>query len=176
MLLAVEPWSLHLRSISSPLAPVGQVDQAEQIWPAPGRPVFTAEERAALAETSKERKAARAGKSDGEADVLAKIAEMPVADRRIAKRIHALIKDAAPELSPKTWYGMPAYANAEGKVICFFLAAAKFKSRYATFGFEEAANLDDGTMWPASFALQKLSPANEALIVKLVKKAARQRS
>ena len=143
--------------------------------------VFTTEERAALAEISKDRKAearraARGGKPDGEADVLAKIAEMPDADRRIAKRIHALIKDAAPELSPKTWYGMPAYANADGKVICFFLAAAKFKSRYATFGFEEAANLDDGTMWPASFALQKLTPANEALIVKLVKKAARPRS
>jgi hypothetical protein len=140
--------------------------------------VFTAEERAALTEVAKERKAQarRGAKADGEADVLAKIAEMPDADRKIAERIHALIKDAVPELSPRTWYGMPAYANANGKLICFFLAAAKFKSRYATFGFEEAANLDDGTMWPASFALKELTPANEARIVALVKKAARPRS
>jgi hypothetical protein len=143
--------------------------------------VFTAEERAAMKEISQERKAearrtARGGKSDGEADVLAKIAEMPDADRKMAERIHALVRVAAPELSSKTWYGMPAYANADGKLICFFLAAAKFKSRYATFGFEEAANLDDGTMWPASFALKELTPANEARIVELVKKAARPRS
>ena len=142
--------------------------------------VFTEEERAALTEVSKERKAearrAKGGKGDGEADVLAKIAEMPDADRKMAERIHALVKDAAPELTPKTWYGMPAYANSDGKLICFFLAAAKFKSRYATFGFEETANLDDGTMWPASFALKALTPANEARIVELVKKAARPRS
>jgi uncharacterized protein YdhG (YjbR/CyaY superfamily) len=129
---------------------------------------------------SKERKAearrAKGGKGDGEADVLAKIAEMPDADRKMAERIHALVKEAAPELTPKTWYGMPAYANADGKLICFFLAAAKFKSRYATFGFEETANLDDGTMWPASYALEKLTPANEARIVELVKKAARPRT
>jgi uncharacterized protein YdhG (YjbR/CyaY superfamily) len=142
--------------------------------------VFTEEERAALVEVAKERKTqarrAKGGKGDGEADVLAKIAEMPEADRKMAERIHALVKEAAPELTPKTWYGMPAYANADGKLICFFLAAAKFKSRYATFGFEETANLDDGTMWPASYALEKLTPANEAKIVELVKKAARPRS
>ena len=142
--------------------------------------VFTEEERAAMVEISKERKTqarrAKGGKGDGEADVLAKIAEMPEADRVMAKRIHALVKEAAPELTPRTWYGMPAYTNTDGKNVCFFLAAAKFKSRYATFGFEEAANLDDGTMWPASYALQKLTPANEARIVELVKKAARPRA
>ena len=142
--------------------------------------VFTAEERAAMVEISKERKTearrAKGGKGDGEADVLAKIAEMPAGDRKIATRIHELVKEAAPELSPKTWYGMPAYANADGKLICFFTAAAKFKSRYATFGFEETANLDDGTMWPTSFAVQELTPATEARLVELVKKAARPRS
>ena len=142
--------------------------------------VFTEEERAALVEVSKERRTearrARGGKGDGESDVLAKIAEMPEADRKLAKRIHELVKETAPELTPRTWYGMPAYTNAEGKNVCFFLAAAKFKSRYATFGFEETANLDDGTMWPASYALEKLTPANEARIVELVKKAARPRA
>ena len=142
--------------------------------------VFTEEERAAMVEISKERKTqarrAKGGKGDGEADVLAKIAEMPEADRKLAKRIHELVKETAPELTPRTWYGMPAYTNSEGKNICFFLAAAKFKSRYATFGFEEAANLDDGTMWPASYALEKLTPANEAKIVELIKKATRPRS
>jgi hypothetical protein len=141
--------------------------------------VFTEEERAAMVEISKERKTqarrAKGGKGDGEADVLAKIAEMPDADRKMAERIHALVKEAAPELTPKTWYGMPAYANADGKLICFFLAAAKFMARYATFGFEVGAKLDDRTRGPASYALEKLTPANEAQIVELVKKAARPR-
>jgi uncharacterized protein YdhG (YjbR/CyaY superfamily) len=137
--------------------------------------VLTAEELAALKETVQERKAAarggRAGKADGEADVLAKIAEMPESDRVMAKRIHAIIKASAPSLSPRTWYGMPAYANKEGKVVCFFTAADKFKSRYATFGFNDDAKLDEGAMWPTSWALTKLTPADEARIGALVKKA-----
>ena len=134
------------------------------------------EELAALKETVKERKtAARRGKgadkADGERDVLAKIAEMPAPDRSMAERIHKLVKANAPELSPRTWYGMPAYANKDGKVVCFFTAADKFKSRYASFGFEESANLDDGNMWPTAFALTKLTAADEARIAALVKKA-----
>jgi uncharacterized protein YdhG (YjbR/CyaY superfamily) len=134
---------------------------------------LTGEELAALKETVKERKAeARRGarKADGERDVLEKIAEMPARDRALAKRLHAIVKASAPELSPKTWYGMPAYAK-DGKVVCFFQNAAKFKSRYSTFGFNDAANLDDGAMWPTSFALKKLTAAEEARIGKLVKKA-----
>src|SRR5918992_5714473 len=133
---------------------------------------LTAEELAALKETVKERRRGRSAKADGEADVIAKIKEMPKPDRVMAERIHAIVKDSAPELSPKTWYGMPAYANADGKVICFFTAADKFKSRYATFGFEEAANLDDGGMWPTSFALTRLGPTEEERITALVKRAA----
>jgi uncharacterized protein YdhG (YjbR/CyaY superfamily) len=137
---------------------------------------LSAEELAALKETVQERKAAarrgsRASKADGESDLLAKIAEMPKPDRVLAERIHALVMASAPDLSPKTWYGMPAYSNKDGKVVCFFTAAAKFKSRYATFGFEEAANLDEGTMWATSFALTKLTAADEARIAKLVKRA-----
>jgi uncharacterized protein YdhG (YjbR/CyaY superfamily) len=137
---------------------------------------LTDEELAALKETVQERKAeARRGrgakKADGESDVLAKIAEMPDADRTIAERIHAVVKASAPELSPKTWYGMPAYANEDGKVVCFFTAADKFKSRYATFGFNDDAHLDEGNMWPTSFALTKLTAAEEAKIAALVKKA-----
>jgi uncharacterized protein YdhG (YjbR/CyaY superfamily) len=131
-------------------------------------------ELAALKETVKERKAAArrgAKKADGEADVQAKIAEMPEADRIIAKRLHAIIKTNAPSLSPKTWYGMPAYANKDGKVVCFFTSADKFKSRYATFGFNDDANLDEGTMWPTSFALTRLTADAESRIVALVKKA-----
>jgi uncharacterized protein YdhG (YjbR/CyaY superfamily) len=136
---------------------------------------LTEEELAALKETVQERKAAarrgkRADKADGERDVLAKIAEMPEPDRALAERIHSIVKASAPILEPRTWYGMPAYAK-EGKVVCFFTAAAKFKSRYATFGFEEAANLDDGNMWPTSFALKELTTAEEARIAELVKKA-----
>ena len=136
---------------------------------------WTDEERAAMKERQEELKAAarrgsRASKVDGERDVLAKIAEMPGPDRAIAERLHALIKASAPALSPKTWYGMPAYAR-EGKVVCFFQGADKFKSRYATFGFNDAANLDEGTMWPTSFALTELTPADEELIGALVKRA-----
>ena len=131
---------------------------------------LTAGERAALKETVQERKAAERGANDENA-VLAKIAEMSGSDRSIAKRLHALIKSNAPALSPKTWYGMPAYANKDGKVVCFFKPAEKFKSRYATFGFEEAANLDDGAMWTTSFALMDLTPADEKRIAALVKKA-----
>jgi uncharacterized protein YdhG (YjbR/CyaY superfamily) len=112
-----------------------------------------------------------AKKAEAESAVLAKIAEMPEPDRAMAERIHALVKANAPSLSPKTWYGMPAYANEDGKVVCFFQSASKFGARYATFGFDEAAHLDDGAMWPTSFALTELTPAEEARIVALVKKA-----
>jgi uncharacterized protein YdhG (YjbR/CyaY superfamily) len=113
---------------------------------------------------------ARANKADAESAVLAKIAEMPKSDRAMAKRLHAIIKASAPALSPKTWYGMPAYAN-DGKVVCYFQSAHKFKSRYATLGFNDAANLDEGAMWPTSFALTQLTAADEARITALVKKA-----
>ena len=137
---------------------------------------FTDEERAAMKERAREQKAAarrgpRAGKADGERDVLAKIAEMPQPDRVMAERLHALIKASAPALSPKTWYGMPAYAK-DGKVVCFFQGADKFKSRYATFGFSDKANLDEGAMWPVAFALKELTAAEEKKIAALVKKAA----
>ena len=136
---------------------------------------FTDEERAAMRERAQEVKAAarrgpRAGKADGESDVLAKIAEMPEPDRAMAERLHALIKASAPALSPRTWYGMPAYAK-DGKVVCFFQSAQKFKSRYATLGFSDKANLDEGAMWPTSFALKELTAADEARIGALVKKA-----
>jgi uncharacterized protein YdhG (YjbR/CyaY superfamily) len=133
---------------------------------------WTDEERAAMKEHAKELKAAakRSAKEDGEADVLAKIAEMPKADRQVAERIHAVVKANAPELASRTWYGMPAYAK-DGKVVCFFQPADKFKARYATFGFNDTANLDDGAMWPTSWALTKLTAADEATIGALVKKA-----
>jgi uncharacterized protein YdhG (YjbR/CyaY superfamily) len=130
---------------------------------------FTDEERAAMKERARELKAA-AGKADGESDVLAKIAEMSEPDRAMAERLHALIKASAPALSPRTWYGMPAYAK-DGKVVCFFQSAEKFKARYATFGFNDEANLDEGAMWPTSFALKKLTAAEEKRIGALVKKA-----
>jgi uncharacterized protein YdhG (YjbR/CyaY superfamily) len=134
---------------------------------------FTAEERAAMKERSREVRREKGGaKGDGERDVLAKIAEMPKADRTMAKRIHRLVKQAAPELEPRTWYGMPAYAK-DGKVVCFFQSSDKFKSRYATFGFSDRAKLDQGEMWPTSFALTKLTPAGEKKLAGLVKKAAR---
>jgi uncharacterized protein YdhG (YjbR/CyaY superfamily) len=132
---------------------------------------FTAEELAAMKETARERKAARSGKVDGEADILAKIAEMPPSDRSMAKKVHAIVKETAPDLEPRTWYGMPAYTDKDGKVVCFFQSGAKFKYRYATLGFQDSAHLDDGEMWPASFALTKITPAVEAKIRKLVKKA-----
>jgi uncharacterized protein YdhG (YjbR/CyaY superfamily) len=131
---------------------------------------LTAEERAALKETVQERKAAARGENDEKA-VLAKIAEMPGPDRAIAKRLHAVVKASAPALAPKTWYGMPAYANEDGKVVCFFTPASKFKSRYATFGFNDDANLDEGAMWPTAFALKELTATDEAKIGALVKKA-----
>jgi uncharacterized protein YdhG (YjbR/CyaY superfamily) len=137
---------------------------------------FTAEERAAMKERARELKAeARANKTraEGESDLLAKIAEMPAPDRAMAKRLHAIITASAPALSPKTWYGMPAYANEDGKVVCYFTPASKFKERYATFGFNAAANLDEGAMWPTSFALTELTSAEEAKISRLVKKAVR---
>ena len=137
---------------------------------------FTEEERAAMRERARELKAERRGpraaKADAESDVLAKIAEMPEADRAIAERLHALIRTSAPALSPRTWYGMPAYAK-DGKVVCFFQSAQKFKSRYATFGFSDKANLDKGAMWPTSFALKELTAAEEKELGALVKKAAR---
>ena len=136
---------------------------------------FTAEERAAVKERAKELKAAgrrgpRAGKADGESDLLAKIAEMPESDRVMAERLHAIIKATAPGLLPRTWYGMPAYAK-DGNVVCFFQSAQKFNSRYATFGFSDKAHLDEGAMWPNSYALSELTAADEARISALVKKA-----
>jgi uncharacterized protein YdhG (YjbR/CyaY superfamily) len=130
---------------------------------------FSAEERAAMKERAKELKA-EADKADGESALLAKIAEMKGNDRAMAKRLHAIVKANAPGLSPKTWYGMPAYAR-DGKVVCFFKSAEKFKSRYATLGFGEEANLDEGAMWPTDFALKKLTDTEEKKIVALVKKA-----
>jgi uncharacterized protein YdhG (YjbR/CyaY superfamily) len=137
---------------------------------------FTDEERAAMKERARELKAParrgpRAGKADGESDALAKIAEMPERDRVMAERLHVIIKASAPALSPRTWYGMPAYAK-DGDVVCFFRPASKFKTRYATFGFSDKANLDEGAMWPTDFALTELAAADEARIAALVKRAA----
>ena len=132
---------------------------------------FTAEERAAMRERAKEAKA-NANKAEAEAAVLEKIAEMPASDRVIAERLHAIIKDSAPVLAPKTWYGMPAYAK-DDKIVCFFQAADKFKARYATFGFNDPANLDEGAMWPTSYAIKELTADGEAKIRALVKKAVR---
>ena len=137
---------------------------------------FTDEERAAMKERAQELKAAarrgpRADKADGESAVLAKIAEMPEPDRALAKRVHEIVKASAPALSPRTWYGMPAYANKDGKVVCYFTPASKFKERYATFGFNATANLDEGAMWPTSFALTELTATEEARISALVKTA-----
>ena len=136
---------------------------------------FTAEERAAMRERAKEQKAeARAEKNraEGERAVLAKIAEMPEADRAMAERLHEVVKASAPELWPKTWYGMPAYANEDGKVVCHFQSAEKFGTRYATFNFSDKADLDEGAMWPTSFALKELTAAEEAKIGALVERAA----
>jgi uncharacterized protein YdhG (YjbR/CyaY superfamily) len=138
---------------------------------------FTDEERAAMKERVKEMKASArrgsgASKADGESDVLAKIAEMQEADRVIAERVHAIVKDTSPDLVPRTWYGMPAYAK-DDKVVCYFQSAAKFKSRYATLGFSDKANLDKGDIWPTVYAVQALTPEVEAKISKLVKQAVR---
>ncbi|HXZ90027.1 MAG TPA: hypothetical protein VEG61_03095 [Candidatus Dormibacteraeota bacterium] len=135
---------------------------------------FTDDEKAAMRERAKELKAEERAKKDkaaGESDVLTKIAEMQEPDRTMAKRLHDIIKSIAPALSPKTWYGMPAYANEDGNVVCFFQASQKFKTRYATLGFSDKANLDEGAMWPTVFALKKLTATEEAKIVALVKKA-----
>jgi uncharacterized protein YdhG (YjbR/CyaY superfamily) len=144
---------------------------------APGRDTsskgWTAEERAAMRERAKELKAEERANKDravGEADLRAKIAEMPESDRIMAERIHAIVTESAPALSPRTWYGMPAYAR-DGKVVCFFTPAAKFKDRYATFGFNSEANLDEGSMWPTSWALTNLSDADAKKLGQLVKKA-----
>jgi uncharacterized protein YdhG (YjbR/CyaY superfamily) len=135
---------------------------------------FTAEEQAAMKERAKELKAEARAKKDraaGEKDLRAKIAEMEEPDRGMAERLHAIITANAPELMPKTWYGMPAYANKDGKVVCFFQSAGKFKARYATLGFNDSAKLDEGAMWPTAFALKELGAAEEERIVALVKKA-----
>ncbi len=132
---------------------------------------FTDEERAALRDRSQELKAsARAGQADGESEVLAKISEMQEADRALAERLHAIIKATAPDLSPRTWYGMPAYAK-DGQVVCFFQSSQKFKTRYATLGFSDKAHLDDGNVWPTTYALKELTTADEVRIAALVKKA-----
>jgi uncharacterized protein YdhG (YjbR/CyaY superfamily) len=134
---------------------------------------FTAEERAAMRERAKELKA-EAQRADGERAVLAKIAEMQGPDRAMAERLHAIVKASAPALSPKTWYGMPAYADKDGKVVCHFQSAQKFNTRYATFSFSDQANLDEGAMWPTSFALKELGATEEAKIGTLVKRAVSQ--
>ena len=139
----------------------------------PAKKGFSTDEKAAMRERAKELKAEsrrEADRADGERDLLAKIVEMPESDRVMAERIHAIVMENAPDLAPKTWYGMPAYAR-DGKLVCFFKSADKFKSRYATFGFEEEANVDEGSMWPTSYALTKLTAADEARIGALVKKA-----
>lgn len=141
---------------------------------ASGKTLWSDEEKAAMREIAKERKAQERMKNDraaGVEAVLARIAQMKGKDHAMAKRIHEIVTTSAPELMPKTWYGMPAYANKEGKIVCFFQDAAKFKARYATFGFDGAANLDEGSMWPTSFALTDLTAADEAKIAALVKKA-----
>jgi uncharacterized protein YdhG (YjbR/CyaY superfamily) len=136
---------------------------------------FTAEERAAMQERARELKAARrggrSGKADGESDLRAKIAEMSEPDRSLAERVHAIVTANAPDLASKTWYGMPAYANRDGKIVCFFQAASKFKVRYSTLGFQPDANLDNGPMWPTSFALLEVTPEVEARLAALVKQA-----
>jgi len=131
---------------------------------------FSAEERAAMRERAKELKASK-NREEAEREVVAKIAAMPAADRAMGKRLHALITSNGPDLSPRLWYGMPAYADSEGKVVCFFKAASKFKTRYAILGFSDRANLDAGDMWPTDFALKKLTAAEEKKVARLVKKA-----
>jgi uncharacterized protein YdhG (YjbR/CyaY superfamily) len=138
---------------------------------APRSRLLSEEEQAAMQERVAELKAARSGKADGESALRAKIAELPEPDRSMAERIHAIVTASAPGLAPRTWYGMPAWANADGKVVCYFTPASKFKERYASFGFNPVANLDEGDMWPTSFALTRLTPAEEARIAELVRRA-----
>ena len=133
---------------------------------------FSAEEKAAMRERAREMKA-EASRAEGERDLLEKIAAMPEHDRAMAERLHTIITANAPALAPKTWYGMPAYANKDGKIVCFFQPAEKFKTRYATLGFNDSATLDDGDMWPVAYALMELTAADEAKIATLIKKAAR---
>jgi uncharacterized protein YdhG (YjbR/CyaY superfamily) len=149
----------------------GEVSMPEKKKPArsSASTAFTAEEKAAMKELIKERKAS-SNKADAEADCLAKIAEMAPSDREMAERLHKLIASTAPQLAPKTWYGMPAYSK-DGNVVCFFQSAGKFKARYATLGFTDKANLDDGEMWPTYYALKTLTAADEAKIAKLLKRA-----
>jgi uncharacterized protein YdhG (YjbR/CyaY superfamily) len=149
---------------------MGEVDKKATKKPAKASEGFTDEERAAIKQRVREQKAG-ADKADGEAAALAAIAAMSAPDRAMAERLHAIIKANAPALAPKTWYGMPAYAK-DGKVVCFFQPAEKFKTRYATLGFNDAAHLDDGAMWPTAFALKELTAAEEAKIAALVKRAA----
>jgi uncharacterized protein YdhG (YjbR/CyaY superfamily) len=153
------------------MSPKAAAKTAPRSTSSSGSGLLTAGEKAAMRETLNERRRARSGNVDGEGDVLAKIAEMPKSDRVIAERIHAIVKAKAPNLTPKTWYGMPAYAK-DGKIICFFQSGAKFKSRYATFGFQQDANLDDGDFWPTSYAVNRLTAAIEEKIGTLVKRAA----
>ena len=153
------------------MSPKKATQKSAKSTPATGKPSkgFTAEERAAMKERARELKA-EAEKADGESALLAKIAEMQGSDRAMATRLHAIIKANAPSLSPKTWYGMPAYAR-DGKIVCFFQSAQKFNARYATLGFNDDAKLDEGNLWPTAFALKELTPAEEARIAALVKKA-----
>ena len=152
------------------MSPKKKTQKSAKPTTASGKGLLSAEEIAAMKETLKERKMA-ASKEEAEKAALAAIAEMQEPDRSMAKRIHAIIKANAPTLSPTTWYGMPAYANKDGNVVCFFQSAQKFKTRYATFGFSDKANLDEGAMWPTTFALTELTAADEARIGALVKKA-----
>jgi uncharacterized protein YdhG (YjbR/CyaY superfamily) len=147
---------------------VADIDKKATKKPARANKGFTDEERGAVRQRVQELKA---DKAEGEGAVLAKIGEMPAPDRAMAERLHAIIKASAPVLSPKTWYGMPAYANKDGKIVCFFQPANKFKTRYATFGFNDSAHLDDGGLWPISFALKELTAAEEVKIAALVKQA-----
>jgi uncharacterized protein YdhG (YjbR/CyaY superfamily) len=155
------------------------MNQNEEVYMSPKKETqkaqgFSAEEKAAMKERARELKAEERANKDrtaGESDVLAKIAEMPEPDRSMARRIHTIVKDSAPVLSPKTWYGMPAYANKDGKVVCFFTPASKFNARYATFGFNDDANLDEGAMWATSYALKGLTDVEEKKIAALVEKA-----
>jgi uncharacterized protein YdhG (YjbR/CyaY superfamily) len=167
------PWKEGIMAERNPATKGTRRSAKSTAGEAPGR--FTDEERAAMKERAQELKAStrrgpRAGRADGESEVLAKIAELPEPDRSMAGRLHAIIKANAPELAPRTWYGMPAYAK-DGDVVCFFQSAQKFKSRYATLGFSDKAHLDDGNMWPCAYALEELTAADEARIAALVKKA-----
>src|SRR5207253_1356151 len=163
------PYTTLFRSLGGSMSPKTGTQKSAKSASVTGKAVkgFTDEERAAMKERAQELKA---DKADGESDVLAKIAEMPKPDRAMAERLHAIIKASAPALSPRTWYGMPAYAK-DDHVVCFFQSAHKFKARYATFGFSDKANLDEGTVWPVAFALKELTAAAEARIGALVKKA-----